>query len=221
MALLATSYGSAGFEQMTPRISVAWSGSLAAAPQTGRRLWLAPPGRLRVEVIREGKLARLGVRTGRQGWRGDRVEGATAGEIEPAGRRGAAAAAGPAIVDAGPADRVIASRPGGLRAAAGRAVVLAHARPGRRRLRGELSSEFEFDAGHGTVLHRIRGSNRVRCRAIGALTIWHTRSMMTTAACIPRLSLRTSGRPVHVLVQTIPLTDQRGHQNPLKSRTAR
>lgn len=121
-----------------------------------RRLWYVSPQRLRVEVMHDGELEGLGVRAGSSWWRWDREQGASTGEIEPAGgSRWLPPLLDPPLLT--PA-RLVGSwrfEPAGDGLRAGRRVTRARARP-RRPLpsRDEYSFEFEFDTEHGTVLRR-------------------------------------------------------------------
>jgi hypothetical protein len=131
------------------------AGPWPRASQTRRRLWSMRPERLRVEVMRDGQLARLAVRAGREWWRWDREHGATSAHMETIeGSRWLPPLLDPPLLT--PA-RLIGSlrfEPVGDGLRAGRRVALTRARP-REPLSSrhhELSYEFEFDAEHGTVL---------------------------------------------------------------------
>ncbi len=119
-----------------------------------RRMWFASPDRLRVEILRDHRLERLGVRDRSNWWRWDEFDGATASEAVLVG----GASLLPPLLDPPLLDPVrliltLRLEPAGLGVRADREVLLARAWPREPSLTGAvLSYEFEFDAEHGTML---------------------------------------------------------------------
>jgi hypothetical protein len=131
------------------------AGPFPRSVQTRRRIWLAAPKRVRVEVRHGERIVRLGVHDGTSWWRWDQVEGVESSN-------GAATAGGgavPPILD--PPVLTPVRVLSGLRLAdigagerAGREVVTARGQPRERSLGGSQQRRFEleFDAEHGTML---------------------------------------------------------------------
>lgn len=135
---------------------VRWrGGGLRREPlRTMRRIWFVPPDRLRVEIVRDGRVVRAGVRNGPRWWRWDENEGESAGDP---GRDGAVI---PQLLEPQLLwpERLLTSvwlEPNGFGVRAGRRALHALGVP-RRRFdeRREVSFEFEFDVEHGTPLRR-------------------------------------------------------------------
>jgi hypothetical protein len=132
--------------------------------QVTRRFWYENPDRLRVEVVGNQGVVRLGVRDGTRWWRWDQRTGVTTGDLNA---DSSVEPAFPPLLDPplfAPA-RLLAPlqfEPAGAGVRAGRAVVCARGRPRRRPgFRSTLEYDFEFDAEHGTLLRRAiheRGS---------------------------------------------------------------
>lgn len=121
-----------------------------------RRVWFERPQRFRVELYQGGQLVRFGVREGDVWSRWDREQGITTAEVGSPGRSRRV----PPLLDPplfSPAGLVGACRFTEVRADArlGRRVLVAQATqrdPASERT--DISFEFEFDAGFGTILRR-------------------------------------------------------------------
>lgn len=121
-----------------------------------RRIWYENPGRLRIDVLRNTRLVRLGVRDHSDWWRWDEVDGATAGDAQSVqGRPLLPPLLDPPLLDPVRLIPALRLEPAGQGVRAGREVMLARAWPREAPLtRGVLSYELEFDAEHGTTLRR-------------------------------------------------------------------
>jgi adenylyl-sulfate kinase len=134
-----------------------WRGPWPRASASTRRMWLEGRDRLRVEVVRNRGVVRLGVRDNTQWWRWDRADGASIGKISAIGQ-------GPIIVPPllwppllEPVGLLASLRfePAGVAVCAGRETACARAWPRDEiRFRAGLSYELQFDAQHGTMLRR-------------------------------------------------------------------
>jgi hypothetical protein len=150
---LGVSYSEAG----KPELGWLGAGPWARPGLTTRRIWLQTPDLLRVEVLEDDALVRLGVRHGTSWWRWDAERGTKSGEALP-DERGIAKM--PPLLVAPVLDvrrllRVMRFEPAGSGERAGRAVLCARALPRRQPpARGALSYELEFDAQHGSLLRR-------------------------------------------------------------------
>jgi hypothetical protein len=124
---------------------------------TTRRIWLHAPDLLRVEILRDDDLFRLGVRNGTRWWRWDAAHGAASGEALP-DERGVSRI--PRMLTASVIDvrrliHVMRFEPAGTGERAERTVLCARAFPrSQPPARGVLSYELEFDAEHGSLLRR-------------------------------------------------------------------
>lgn len=138
-----------------PRMAWRGGGPWAQDLVRTRRVWLESPTHLRVEILENERLIRLGVRARGSWWRWDEEQGTTSGDLTPDDR---------GIVSLPPllAPPVLAIHrllstmrfePRGDGERAGRPVVRAYAQP-RLPSPAHRSSELEFDAEHGTLLRR-------------------------------------------------------------------
>lgn len=135
------------------RIRAQWvgGGPYATPVITTRRVWFAPPDRVRVEVLNDGAALLAAVRTGSAWWRWDHEDGVSAGDL-------AQGATLPPILDLPiltPA-RLLSTmwldiKGTGVRAA--REVVTATGMPRQGVNVTNRHLEFDFDLEHGTPLH--------------------------------------------------------------------
>ncbi len=120
-----------------------------------RRIWFVASGRLRVEILRNQTLERLGVRDGSDWWRWDEVDGAIAGETGAIEGAPLPPLLDPPVLEPVRLIPALRFEPTGSGVRADRDVLLARAWPREpSRARGGLSYELEFDAEHGTMLRR-------------------------------------------------------------------
>jgi hypothetical protein len=120
-----------------------------------RTYWLEFPARLRVEVRRDHKLVRLGVRDGAAWWRWNRAEGASTGEIalDPQGVVRVPPLLSPPLLNPVSLLPVFRFESCCVTDRAGRKILRVRARPREQPPSGaSFSYEFDFDAEHGTVL---------------------------------------------------------------------
>ena len=145
------------FETGKPQLDWLGAGPWAAPRRTTRRIWFQAPDLLRVEVLQDEALVRLGVRNGTRWWSWDGERGTTSGEALPDDR---GIPTMPQLVVAPVLDvrgliRVMRFEPAGTGERAGRTVLCARAHPrSAPPNRGALSYELEFDAEHGSLLRR-------------------------------------------------------------------
>jgi bifunctional enzyme CysN/CysC len=134
---------------------------------SSRRLWFVPPERLRVEIMRNHALVRLGVRNGSAWWRWDDAAGAIAGEAAVEAAPGLPPLLDPPLLSPARLIPALLLEPTGMGVRAGREVLLARACPRvqPRAGGGVLSYELEFDAEHGTILRRAAFKDG-RCFAV-------------------------------------------------------
>jgi adenylyl-sulfate kinase len=124
-----------------------------------RRIWLERPNRVRVEILEDELMVRLGVRQGMQWWRWDAAEGISDGWFAP-DETGVFTVprmlASPFLaVQRLSADMRL--EPAGMSERAGREVACARGYPRRQpAVAAEVVIEFEFDADHGSLLRRAR-----------------------------------------------------------------
>jgi hypothetical protein len=122
-----------------------------------RRVWLMAPDSLRVEVLHGHELVRLGVRSGARWWRWDRDSGPISWEPTSTDRapRNPPPLLTPPLLDPARLLGMLRFEALGFSTRAGRATLAAHAvRRHPHPTNPALHYEFEFDAEHGTVLHR-------------------------------------------------------------------
>ena len=140
-----------------PRLSWRGGGPWPEEVVTTRRIWLERPDRLRVEILEDELLIRLGVRTDSHWWRWDAVQGTTSGAAVPdeGGIVTMPPLLTPPVLAVHRLPAIMRLEPAGAGEVAGRQATRARGRP---RLpnpaRGALSYEFEFDAEHGSLLRR-------------------------------------------------------------------
>jgi hypothetical protein len=131
------------------------------AAESRRLIWLQKPDRVRIEILQNQTLGRVGVRAGAEWWRWDRMEGVSSGSTALThGERIMPPMLDPPLL--APA-RLIAGlllKPIGTGVRVGRDVVRVSAKPREPPdSRGELSYELEFDLEHGTLLRRAMFEN--------------------------------------------------------------
>lgn len=127
-------------------------GGLYPKPQvTIRRLWYAPPDRVRVDIVQADQVVRTAVRCRDAWWRWDRDDGETAGDLS----RGTAMPARLDLVVLQPAQLLATLwlQETGSGQRAGREVVTATGTPRQHAAGQERRFAFEFDTEHGTPLH--------------------------------------------------------------------
>lgn len=140
-----------------PRLDWLGAGPWPTPSLTTRRIWFQTPHLLRVEVLQDDVLVRLGVRDGARWWTWDEKGGTASGDALPDDR---GIPTVPQLVVASVLDvrgliRVMRFEPAGTGERAGRTVLCARALPrSQPPRRGELSYAFEFDAEHGSLLRR-------------------------------------------------------------------
>lgn len=150
------------------RPTLGWRGGGPWATNTvrTRRIWLARPDRLRVEILEGEALIGLGVRAGPLWWLWDETRGTTSGSL--AGDENASPTLPPMLT--APLSAVhrlpatLRLKSAGMGERAGRHVFRAQGWPRRPpAARGDVHYEFEFDAEHGSLLRRAEfdGGERV------------------------------------------------------------
>lgn len=136
----------------------AGAGPFPATIATTRRIWVKAPDSVRVEIIHQDRLVRLGVLNGERWWRWDPDWGPISGEPiadEDVGWAPPPPLLTPPLVN--PVALLATLRFEGIGSAvrAGREVMTAWALPRRRSPTGRgLRYELEFDVQHGTILRR-------------------------------------------------------------------
>ena len=140
-----------------PRLGWRGGGPWAQDIVRTRRVWLERPNHMRVEILENERLIRLGVRAAALWWRWDEEAGTTSGELVP-DEQGIVSLP-PLLAQPVPVPHQMLStlrfEPCGTGDRAGRRVVKARAWPRiRPPSRDTLSYELEFDAEHGTLLRR-------------------------------------------------------------------
>ncbi len=147
-------------------------GPFPQASESLRRIWMAQPNRVRVELERKNELERVGVRDRDRWWRWDRGTGVTAGRL--------ADRSAPPLLDQllFSSSRLIGwlrFEPAGSAVRLGREVMLARARP-RNPSRGvDFVLDFEFDSKHAVVLRRAVAKNGCCIRVTEALEVHFNR----------------------------------------------
>lgn len=138
-----------------------------------RRMWFVSPGYLRVEILHNHALERLGVRDRSNWWRWDEIDGATVGEAESGqGRLLLPPLLDPPLLDPVRLIPALRLEPAGVGIRAGREVRLARGWPREPQpSRGALSFEFEFDSEHGTILRRAASEDGRSFQATEALQV--------------------------------------------------
>jgi hypothetical protein len=120
-----------------------------------RRIWLMAPDNLRVEVLREHRLFRLGVLTPDRWWRWDLEWGTVCGQAASDDMESPTPPPPlltPPLVSPASLLAVMRFEVIGFGVRAGRKVVRARGLPRRPPATGGVRHEFDFDAQHGTVL---------------------------------------------------------------------
>jgi hypothetical protein len=123
-----------------------------------RRIWLERPHRMRVEILENEILVRLGVRDREGWWIWDAQEGTTNGLLMPdeEGFITLPPTLAPPVLTLHRMLATLRFEPTGVGERAGRPVMRARARP-REQLpaRSEFALELELDAEHGSLLRRV------------------------------------------------------------------
>lgn len=183
-----------------PQIRWQGGGPFPRTAAAARRIWLRAPDRVRVEVMNGRQLVRIGVRDG-SGWlRWDRVDGVESGSLSDVldGRAGMAPPLlFPPLLEPAQLLAPLLFEPVGKTTRAGREVLAARARARYPSLTAErLSYEFEFDAGHGTVLRRATLERGEPVSVTEAVIVRYNNSIEPKRfELVPPVGL--SPRPVH------------------------
>lgn len=165
LSLLATSSGAEA--QPDEPVTLRWRGGgpFPKRVESRRRIWYAAPDQLRVEILRDGRVRRVGVRDGPRWWRWDEAAGADAGDASATeGSRPLPPLLDPPLVRPVRLLGWVRLDELGAGRRAGREVLTAVGRPRDRWVaeRGHARHEFEFDAEHGTILRTATYADR-RC----------------------------------------------------------
>lgn len=122
--------------------------------QTSRRIWLHAPGRLRVEVVRDGEVVCVAVRNGTRWWRSARASSPDTGDLASADGGRLPPVLDPALLTPARLLGWLRLQPTGTASQVGREVITARAAP-----RDEFAAtskgllcELAFDAQHGVML---------------------------------------------------------------------
>jgi hypothetical protein len=146
-------------------------------PQTlvvTRRIWLRRPDALRVEVVRDGQVARVGVRHRTQWWRWDETRGADTSAAPTDVQRGwnIPPMLAPPVLEPIRLLATLRLSPAGTGRRVGRNVECATARPRQLPPRGGGARyELEFDADHGTLLRSVTLDDGYLVSAIEATAV--------------------------------------------------
>ena len=196
------------------RLSGLGAGPFPRPTETTRKIWMASPDRLRVEVSRNGQVIGRAVRVGTRWWRWDVAGGTEAGEA--------------ASEDGVPAPPQALDPPlltpmrllGWLRlhdvaagCRAGRAVLAARGSRRQRWTAGErrLRYELEFDAEHGTMLRLATYQGRQCVQLTEATGVVYGHDLDTELFVIPPVGL----------AETPPSVGRRSVNEPLSNRGLR
>lgn len=124
------------------------------AKRSVRRIWFQSPWRVRVELLQDETVLRLGVRDGTRWWRWDRREGTSSGGHDPTKVDTVPALLDPTVLSPARLLSRLRFEKIGEGVRFDRRVLLARAVPRDPAMDGRLTFEFEFDAEFGTMVRR-------------------------------------------------------------------
>lgn len=119
-----------------------------------RRIWFESPQRLRIELLHDGTVVRVGVRDGTRWWRWDHHEGTTSGRHDPIENDTLPAFLDPTLLSPVRVLTALRFEAIGEGGRLERRVFLARAVPRDPVMEAQPAFEFEFDARYGTILRR-------------------------------------------------------------------
>lgn len=152
-----------------PRFRWNGAGPFPRTTTTTRRVWVQPPGRIRVELLHEGRTERIGIRVGTRWWRWDAGGHVLAGDAEAPGGRPLPPILDPVLIAPAPLLFGADLKPLARCERAGREVLSIDVRPRRITEGVRPQLHLEVDAQHGTVLHLAQYRDGICERRIEAV----------------------------------------------------